>query len=213
MKRTAHNPHPDQLGFDALLAKAETDNHKRTFDRATAHLPGTMDPAIPYFRDLIQRNHAAILAADEAATRAIHQDAHQLAVKLNGGEHGILAHDDAPGYVLARETTANPSDVPLWGQTGSFIIEVSGMAVRIEMEGLFGIGAGWGFWSGFSARAVHWDKPFLSETGYRSFLGIHADPAPGLTPNSFTAKVIEAHIARELRGKPVRIGEQWRRGR
>ena len=213
MKRTVQAPHPDQLGFDALLVDAETDNRQRKFDRATAHLPGTMDAAIPYFRGLLERNHAAMLAADEAETRAIHEEARQLAVKLNGGEPGILAHDDAPGYVLARETTASPGESPLWGQTGNLAIEVGGMAVRIEMEGLFGIGSGWGFWPGFCAHAVEWDKPFLSETGYRSFLGIHADPAPGLTPDTFAAKVIEAHIARELRGKPVRIGNQWRAGR
>jgi hypothetical protein len=40
-----------------------------TFDRQkedarTAHLPGTMDEAIPYYRTLIDRHHAATLVSD-----------------------------------------------------------------------------------------------------------------------------------------------------
>lgn len=60
----------------------------------------------------------------------------------------ILADDDAPGCVLARETAVQAEDVPRWGQTGIFVIEIGGMAVQIEMNGLFGIGSWWGFWAG-----------------------------------------------------------------
>ena len=115
------------------------------------------------------------------------------------GEPGILADDDAPGCVLARQTAAAPGAVPLWGQSGDFIVTVGTMKVRIELDGIFGIGSGFCYWPGFAAHAVEYDRPFLSETGYRSFLGIHADPAPGLTPDAFAAKVIAAHVARELR--------------
>ncbi|GAB4363606.1 MAG: hypothetical protein Kow0060_20440 [Methylohalobius crimeensis] len=41
---------------------------------------------------------------------------------------------------------------------------------------MFGIGSTAFYWLGFSAHAVEFDKPFLSSTGYRSFLGVHADP-------------------------------------
>jgi hypothetical protein len=43
-------PNPNQLGFDDLLAQAETDNRMRAEREARAHLPGTMDEALPYFR-------------------------------------------------------------------------------------------------------------------------------------------------------------------
>lgn len=201
---------PDQLGFDALLAEAAADNRAREFARETGHLPGKMETAIPFFRKLIEQNHAAMLASDEAKTRRLRNDARNLAVKLNGGDKGILAHDDAPGSVLARETAAVPGALPLWGQAGTFEVDAAGMAVRIEIEGFFGIGTGWGFWPGFAAHAVNPDKPFLSETGYRSFLGVHAEPQPGLTPDTFAAKVIEAYVAKELRGKLLRIGKQYR---
>lgn len=200
-----------QFGFDALLADAETENGKRVIARETTHLPGTMEAAIPHYCDLIARNHAAMLAAGVEGTQRLHKEAHLLAEKLNGGAPGILAHDDAPGYVLARATEAEPGAAPLWGQTGTFQIDAAGMAVRIEIEGLFGVGAGWGFWPGFAARAVDREKPFLSSTGYRSFLGIHADPIPGHTPESFAAMVIEAYVARDLRGRLVAVGPKYRR--
>lgn len=53
-----------QLCFDGLLAAAAEDNRKRKTERETAHLPGTMEEAIPYCRLLIRQHHAAVLAAD-----------------------------------------------------------------------------------------------------------------------------------------------------
>lgn len=199
-----------QFGFDALLAEVETDNGNRVFARETAHLPGTTQEAIPYFRTLIGRNHAAMLAADIEGSHAIHEEARLIARKLDSAGRGILASGDATGYVLARETAAPSGTVPLWEQTGDFVIETSGMTVRIEMEGLFGIGSGWAFWPGFCAHVVAPHKPFLSETGYRSFLGVHADPAPGMTPDAFATMIIDAYVSRELRGKLVSVAERHR---
>ncbi len=201
----------EQLGFDSLLQEAESDNQMRAFEQATAHLPDTMETAIPVFRGLIDQNHAAMFAGDAEESRRLHSEARRLALKLNQGAPGILADDTAPGNVLARETGSEPGTVPLWGQEGAFAIEAAGMAVKIEMQGLFGIGSGIGFWPGFAARAVDLTRPFLSETGYRSFLGIHADILPNHTPDSFAAMIIGAYVDRELRGKLLRVSERWRR--
>ncbi|WP_188773329.1 hypothetical protein [Novosphingobium endophyticum] len=81
--------------------------------------------------------------------------------------------------------------------------------MRIELEGVFGIGASFGYWPGFSAHVVDSDKPFLSATGYRSFLGIHADPTPQLSPDDFAVKVIAGYVERELRGKLVAVAPQF----
>jgi hypothetical protein len=75
---------------------------------------------------------------------------------------------------------------------------------------MFGIGAQWFFWPGFTAHAVEWDKPFLSETGYRSFLGLNAAPVPGLTPDAFVRRVIAAYIARERKGRLAMIEPRYR---
>lgn len=202
---------PDtQLGFDALLSDADSDNRARRIEQQTAHLPGKMDEALPFYRALIQQHHDAMLAAEVDEVMRLRREADLLAIRLNSGDTGILSHDHAPARVLERESAAAPGAVPLWGQTGEFAIDVDGMTVRIELEGIFGIGSGFSFWPGFAAHAVHWDKPFLSPTGYRSFLGIHADPQPGLTPDGFTREIIAAYIARELKGRPVEIAAEYR---
>ncbi len=199
-----------QLGFDDLLQVAAHDNAARKLDRQTAHLPGGMDEAIPFFRELIAKHHAAMLAADVAEVMRLREEAHLLAVKLNGGNAGICAHPDAPAYVLARATQAEPGSVPLWGQTAMFEVAVAGAAVRIEMDGIFGIGGSTCFWLGFSAHAVDWQRPFISETGYRSFLGMGADPVPGLIPAAYVEQCIMAHVGRELRGRLVVIEPRYR---
>lgn len=192
-------PNPNQLGFDDLLAQAETDNRMRTEREAHAHLPGTMEDALPYFRALLERHHAAMVDGDLDAVNRLRGEAHDLAYKLNNFEPGILADEDAPGYVLARLTHAQEGQVPLWGQTGSFEIRHKTMRVRIEMEGLLGICAS-AAWLGFAAHAVEKKKLFLSETGYRSFLGVGGALCPGYTPGTFAACIIAAHVERDLKG-------------
>jgi hypothetical protein len=194
-----------QLGFDALLRAADTDNRTRKCERESAHLPGTMEEALPFYRLLLRQHHAAMLAGDEGETMRLRAEAYLLARRLNGGDAGIIAGPDAPGCVLARTTAAAPQAVPLWGQTGTFVIEVCAMRVEIAMEGIFGIGSGVSFWPGFAAHVVDPSRPFLSPTGYRSFLGIHAEAQPGLTPGDFVSRVIEAYVARELKGRLLAV--------
>lgn len=191
----------NQLSFEAMLFAAEDDNHRRRLDRETGHLPGTMDEALPFFRELLSRHHERMMAADVEAVMALREEAHRLALRLNGGEPGILAGPDASGCVLACQTASEARAVPIWGQCGSFVIEACGMRVRIELEGVFGIGASFAWWPGFSTHAVEFGAPFLSETGYRSFLGIHADPCADLGPAEFCARVIEAHVKGALKGR------------
>ncbi|MGE3709461.1 MAG: hypothetical protein AB7G35_07300 [Hyphomicrobiaceae bacterium] len=201
----------DQLGFDSLLSASDADNERRRQERELAYLPGSMEEALPFYRALIEKHHAAMVAGDSVAVQRIRDEADGLALKLNNYEPGILADEDSPGCMLERLTRAPDGAVPLWGQTGTFVIERSGMRVRIEIEGLFGIGSGAMSWLGFSAHAVDWGKPFLSETGYRSFLGVGGALVPGHTPESFCAGIIEAHVARELKGKLRMIAPQYRR--
>ena len=96
------------------------------------------------------------------------------------------------------------------GQKGSFIVTVAGMRVRIEIEGVFGLFAAWSFWPSFSAHAIDPGRPFISETGYRSFLSVPLAPLPGLPPDTFAAEVIKAHIRQEMKGKLVAVTRQYR---
>lgn len=198
-----------QLGFDDILAEAETINRHAAFERECGHLPATMDAALPYFSDLIDQHHAAMLAADLETAMALRKEAERLALRLNGGEPGILAGPDAPGCMLANRTAAVEGTIPKWGQCGRFIIEVCSMRVCIEMDGLFGIGARYMTWMNSYAHAVDWDRPFLSETGFRSFMGLHAELVPGLTPDAFVKEVIAGYVGKALKGRLLPIGPEY----
>lgn len=203
------NTPPPCFDFEALLAETDRVNAVRVRARETAGLPATMDEALPFFRGLIDRHHAAMLGADAASAMAIRSEAEQLATKLNGFEPGYLADPNAPGCVLDRKTRARKGKVPLWGQSGAFEIAVQGMRVWIELDGMFGISASCVAWLGFTARAVEWEKPFISETGYRSFLGLGGELVPDLTPDAFARDVITQHIKVALKGKPVAIKPEY----
>ncbi|MEM9232414.1 MAG: hypothetical protein AAGB10_22730 [Pseudomonadota bacterium] len=199
----------EQLGFEALLDEADTYNRNRRFEQRTAHLPGIMDDALLFYRALIDRHHAAMMAADVDETMRLRKEAHMLAKKLNGGDPGILAHDDAPGYVLEQENAAPPGEIPVWGQTGVFDVTLSNTRIRIEIESVFGIAFGIRYWPGFAARAVDPAKPFISATGYRSFLGVHMEERAGVTPDVYTIEVLEAYVEHELNGQLVEICERY----
>lgn len=203
-----------QLGFDALLAEADAHNEEQAFARETAHLPGTLETAIPYLKDMLARHHALMLAADLEAAIALREKAHLLAQKLNGGAPGILADEDAPGYVLDQATAAEAGQVPIWGQSGVFDVSIKtrggSMEAQIEMGGVFGIGATAMPYLGFSVRAVDPAAPFLSSTGYRSFLGCSVPPETGLTPDRFARQIMTAHIESDLKGRLVAIDPKYR---
>jgi len=193
---------PDQqLGFDAFLAEADADNRARRFEKEAAHLPESFDEAVPFLRDLIEAHHAAMLAAEIDETFRLREEARRLAAKLNAGSTTGMIAPEAPWRRLISATRGGLCDAPLWGLGGCFEIEVQRVAVRIEMEDMLGIGASSGFWLGFAAHAADPGKPFFSDTGYRSFLGIQLDARPGLTPDIFVAKVVERHIATKERGR------------
>jgi len=209
MTRKTLIPDTAQLGFDSLLIDAEAVNRAYRFEKAHSHLPGTMADAVPFYRDLIDRHHAGMLAADLDTIIALRKEAANLALKLNGGEPGILAGPDAPGCMLEHQTAAPVGTVPFWGQIGDFIIEVESMRIRVEMDGMFGICARHISWMNFSAHAVDWDKPFLSETGYRSFMGLNTPLVLGMTPDQFAAEVIANQVRQELKGRLIQIESQF----
>lgn len=148
-----NHSHSNQLGFDDLLSQADVDNKARTDRKAYGHLPGTMEEALPFFRKLIDQHHAAMLAGDSGAVMRLREEADNLAYKLNNYENGILADEDAPGCVLRRLVRAEDGVIPLWGQPGSFEICHKSMRVRIEIDGLYSIGASHMAWLGFAACA------------------------------------------------------------
>ena len=58
--------------------------------------------------------------------------------------------------------------------------------------------------------AVDFERPFLSGTGYRSFLGIHRAAKPGLLPDAFAAEVVADYVRNRLKGRMEAIAERYR---
>ena len=201
-------PNPDQLGFGALLRDTEEANEKRIRDREAGHLPGEMNKAIALFRKLLQAYHRAVMAGDRNEIERIDEEADRLAYKVEGS-CAILANDNSAGNVFKRRTRARKGTVPTWGQAGEFEVNVNGVRVAIEWDGLFGIGS-----PGFAAHVVEPDKPFISHTGFRSFLGgsyRFATMGGGQTVDQFVIAEIEQHIATNLKGKLVAVAKEYRK--
>ncbi len=146
-----------------------------------------------------------MLDAKENEVIRLRGEAHNLATKLNGGTSMGICASDGYGKRLEAET-ATTDGFPKWGQAGSFIAEYDGIAVRIEMDGMFGIGSTYNLWPGFSAHAVDRRKPFLSDTGYRSFTGCgFSRLVAGQTPDQFVALILTDYVNNQLGGKLRKI--------
>jgi hypothetical protein len=198
-----------QLGFDDLLSQTETDNEVHALKRQYPDLPTSWDTALPHYQNLLQRCDAAFLAADGDEINRIYGEAEALATIIQGKTSGLLALDGA-GTILAEKTRAPVGATPLWGQEGEFIIEAAGVTVRMETDGIFGISTRYVLLPGFAAHAVDFDKPFISETGFRSFIGYGARVEPGVTIEAFAKALIEHHVAHALKGRLVAIEDKYR---
>lgn len=112
----------------------------------------------------VQEQHAAVLAGDDAAASTAAERYEATVWKLNGGGFfGCMGADDAAGKIIERHCRAVPGAVPTWGQRGEFVIQVEGIRALVEFGDGFGMGR-----THFAFRAVDLDRPFISETGYRS---------------------------------------------
>ncbi|UEB98688.1 hypothetical protein LIS66_27325 (plasmid) [Pseudomonas sp. HN2] len=129
------------------------------FIAAMAALP--TDPAELEVRAerVLQLYHDAMLAADVQALDDAHLVHQACVVKLNGGtSRGCASVQD----VLAAKFAAPAGQVPKWGQSGEFLLEVDGMRMVVKM----GVGS-LANHVGADLYAVDFDKPFISRTGYR----------------------------------------------
>lgn len=148
-------------------------------------------------RAQVARYHDAVLAGDLQALDSSQSAYEALVYVLNGNTmFGSAADEDRATHVLARAVAAVPGQVPCWGQSGDFLVEVDGMRVRVEVaKGLHNH-------HGITLHAVDLDRPFLSETGYRSHF---------VTVTSHLGETVEQAVRRaiaqvlESEGKPKAI--------
>lgn len=108
--------------------------------------------------------HAGVMACDDDAVKLAKNRYEAATWKLNGGTlFGSQGDQEAAGCLIDRYCSAEPGDVPGWGQLGQFLIEAKGLRALVDFGGGIGL-----MGCHFVFNAVDLDKPFVSETGYRS---------------------------------------------
>ncbi|MFJ7286327.1 hypothetical protein [Pseudomonas sp. NPDC099000] len=132
---------------------------------------------------VLQLYHDAMLAADVQALDDAHLVYRACVIKLNGGTHfGCSSVQDA----LAAKFAAPPGQVPRWGQSGEFLLEVDGIRMVVKM----GVGS-LANHVGADLYAVDFDKPFVSRTGYRHQYLIPAQHVARTVDQAVRAEVLE----------------------
>jgi hypothetical protein len=118
---------------------------------------------------------------------------------------------------LAHELEAPDGCVPGWGQRGRFLVRVDGMRALIEYDGLEGHerpGSRSMMMHSFSATIVDVLRPFISDTGFRSYTA-GCDYRQGGTVDEAAIRAIKRDMTTDEVGKPrkakplVYLKEQW----
>jgi hypothetical protein len=171
-------------------------------EQKTAHfpVPGDESAQVVFWRGLIARYHAAMMAGDTAAAVAVDAEAELLVDHIHGGRSGCAEVSRR----LEAATAAAEGTVPMWGQSGVFTIQFAGVPVRIEIEGLQGLGSFTSLIPHFSIHIVEEHRMFLSSTGYRSFFSHLGEAVQGLSLDAAVRKCIDAYFQGELKGKLVK---------
>ena len=155
-----------------------------------AELPEERAGLLAVAAEAVAACHAAVLASDGAAAEAAANRYDASIWKLNGGTyHGCKdgANPEAAGTLIELHCSAAPSVVPMWGQSGEFLMESGGVRCLVEV----GDGFGSLLDRHFAFHVVDLDRPFISETGYRS----HFETAQGgMTVDQVAAAVFAGYL-------------------
>lgn len=153
--------------------------------------PGAAMQCVDKYHDAVLAGHVEVLDQMEMAYTA-------LVYQLNGGTlQGCAADDSRSARVLARALAARPGQVPRWGSAGEFLLEVEGLRVRVVIRpDLLGNHHACALW------AVDLDRPFVSESGYRS-AGLTATNCLGLTVDQAARALVLDLLKIEGKLKPI----------
>ena len=183
-------PETKQSSFKEQLDRLELDQVKARRTELRKN-PALIQAALPGFLDLLRRFDECMRADNVAGAMLIHEEADKYAADLQGGNpFGMLCLDGA-AHLLDKAAAAPDGEIPMWGQRGNFVLQVGLTLIRFEVDGIFGCMDPFHF----SINAVNWDKPFPSETGYRSFFAGVAHVPVGCTVADWVTHAVKEYIA------------------
>lgn len=136
--------------------------------------------------------HDAVLRGDGAAAEAACGRYEAVVWKLNGGKHhGSMADDADAGKRIELYCCARSGDVPLWGQTGEFLVRAGPVRAWVQVGDGFGSPL---VHCQFEFHAVDLDKAFISETGYhRHFSGAQGGYTVDQVATTLFAEQLQTH--------------------
>lgn len=166
-----------------------------------ASLPDDRSTLLDVAAEAVKGLHEAVLNGANLVIEVANDRYNAAVWKLNGGTFfACQSDDDAAGRVIERHCRAVPGDVPMWGQTGEFLIEVSGVRAVVDVSPQSSL-----INCHFAFQAVDLDSPFVSGTGYRS----HYDTARRHTTVDQVARNIMVTLLAEKK-KLVMIEDHYR---
>lgn len=146
----------------SLGIRLPTDAQQRQ-EALMAALPDEDEAIVEEVRNLLPIHHDHVSDLKFAEAGQVKQRIESLAIKLNGRTMlGIGTKEGAYGR-LKVALAAQDGEEPMHGQPGRFLLKAGGCRSVVYSDGVFGFGA-------FQVRAIDLDRPFLSSTGFRSFM-------------------------------------------
>lgn len=160
-------------------------------DDFRAGLPTDSNGLTEEYRSHLKQYHAAVVANDQEAQREIGNAMKAIAEHVE--DHVELSNRCFYGAAdWLQDRAASPDGKePMFGQRGRLLLTIAGCETDFEYDGLFGICGG-------RAHVVHLDRPFYSETGFRSFQVCPMDRliyAGDCSPSQWLVRVCEAQLS------------------
>ncbi|PWJ81517.1 hypothetical protein C7441_11049 [Pseudaminobacter salicylatoxidans] len=161
----------------------EAEEHRREIEENVAMLrDGSNEYLVQIASEALEQYHHAMMRGDKAGRRPYDLVIEAcIDVLYRITEHGRSEEHENGGRLwpprsrsrfdcwisasqwLGEQLAAIPGEVPMHGQPGRFVLTVHGCRTDVRYPGLFG-------GPGLDGRVIDLDRPFFSETGYRSFM-------------------------------------------
>lgn len=162
-------------------------------------LPESDDDLIAYGWEVLLNYHESVMHKDEDSALRFLELREAIVWKLNGGNFFGSSCEGGGRKRLSEALAAPPGEAPYWGQDGIFVVEKKDIVAVVEYSD--------GFCSDhFSFNAIYNDKPFISETGYRSHFFVRDY---GMTVKE-TAELVMESFLQKKDGRKMLDPKYWK---